>query len=144
VLQERSSIVRDKTDQTLKYARLFDKEIKNINAKTLLYSTPAYKTEKNKLASYKGYEKIANDLNATIITVSIAFQRVYSKLPRVNLHAPDAVHPNPKGTFLAAYLFYSKIFGVSPQNVNTKELKIDLDKKHEEIFRQSADCSIEK
>jgi lysophospholipase L1-like esterase len=142
VLQERSSIVRDKTGLALKYAGLFDDAAKKINAQTLLYSTPAYKSEKNRLASYQAYLKLADKLKAEVVPVSPAFEKVFSKLPQIELHAPDGVHPNPTGTFLAAYLFYSKIFGNSPENINAKELKIDLSKEQEDIFRQSADCAL--
>ena len=142
VLQERSSLAGSRTSPTLEYARLFDKEIKKSGAQTLLYLTPAYKTRQADLQNTReGYAKIAVDLNARVVPVGTAFESVFAKMPEIVLHDADDVHPNKKGTFLAAYLFYAAIFGDSPKDLGLEELGIDLKKTEEDIFRRSAGCA---
>lgn len=71
------------------------------------------------IATRQGYALIANELGATISPVGLAWARVRTEQPALNLYILDDGfgdrHPNTYGAYLAACVFYSSIFGRSPE-----------------------------
>lgn len=138
VLQDRSGRVRSDPEVVLTSARLFDDEIEKVGAKTLLYVTPTYKGQvEAQQATLRGYAAVAESLGATVVPVGVAFHGVYSALPDVELHAQDRVHPGPKGTLLAAVVFYAVIFGDLPEILPAANPGINLDDAEKTLFRKS-------
>ncbi len=121
VLQERgrlSGLIKDgvvhvgKSAEFAEYAAKFDKEIKKINAQTILYCPPAF-LGKGLLADAKklhaAYEKLAAKMHVPLISAETAFISALQKRPRLNLYERDDHHPNPLGMYLIACLFYRKL-----------------------------------
>jgi len=95
------------------YATRFDKEIKKINAKTILYCPPAFlgigqPGDAKKL--HAAYAILARKLHTVMIPSVAAFILALKKRPNLNLHEHDGHHPNPLGIYLIASLFYKKLF----------------------------------
>lgn len=63
-----------------------------------------------------GYAGIANELNAAISPVGLAWLAVQKERPDIQLYsgAPGDYHPGPAGAYLAACVHYASIFGRSP------------------------------
>ena len=98
-----------------KYVQLFDTEIKKNNSKTVLLLTWArkYAPEHQKKLNY-AYMNIAKKLNAKVLPVGIAWQKVRNKYKDIELYYDDGSHPSPKGSYLAACVIYSELFHESP------------------------------
>lgn len=76
----------------------------NPNATIYLYSTWGYKkTESMTDSVYNCYKELGEKINAKVIPVGKLWEKVQKK---VNLYDADNAHPNRKGTFLTACLFY--------------------------------------
>lgn len=143
LLQERSSIVRDQTERAASFATLFDREIRSAGAKTLLYVTPARKGDHAMQEMVdRGYERIARNLDATIVPVGSAFQRAYAEMPEVTLYAADGIHPSLEGTWLATYVFYMALFEKLPERTACGDRWPCLSDKTEGLFRRSATAAI--
>lgn len=71
------------------------------------------------IAIRKAYAMIGNELGAAISPVGLAWARVRTEQPALNLYILDDSfgdrHPNSYGAYLAACAFYSAIFGRSPE-----------------------------
>ncbi|MEY4385164.1 MAG: hypothetical protein RLY20_447 [Verrucomicrobiota bacterium] len=71
------------------------------------------------IATRQGYALIANELGSTISPVGLAWARVRAERPGLNLYITDDSladrHPNSLGAYLAACVFYSALFGRSPE-----------------------------
>ncbi|MFM2082962.1 MAG: hypothetical protein RL380_1653, partial [Verrucomicrobiota bacterium] len=67
----------------------------------------------------KAYSMIGTELGAAISPVGLAWARVRTEQPSLNLYILDDGlndrHPNSYGAYLAACVFYSAIFGRSPE-----------------------------
>lgn len=60
------------------------------------------------------YTMAASMLNSQLAPVGLAWKRARSIDTTVELFDPDNSHPSLKGSYLAACVFYTKIFGISP------------------------------
>jgi hypothetical protein len=63
------------------------------------------------------YFDIANELSATVAPVGIAWKGAFLSAPNVVLHQADKSHPNPRGSYLAACVFYATLFDKSPMGL---------------------------
>jgi len=50
-----------------------------------------------------------------VIPVGRCFATVYELHPELEMYQPDAFHPSPAGSYMAACLFLSYLSGQSPQ-----------------------------
>ncbi len=77
------------------------------------------KRERNGLAwGLNGaYFGIAEELGATVAPVGVAWKRALAADPRLVLHQADISHPNPKGSYLAACVFYATLLSKSPEGL---------------------------
>jgi len=101
--------------------------------KILLYQTWAYKDATEKLATVKcSYEEMWTALEAAcrragadmqlgIVPVGRYFAEVYKQHPEVELYCPDAFHPSPVGTYMAACLFLHRFSGQAPRSFSIPE-----------------------
>lgn len=111
-----------------KYARLFDTEIKAIGANTVFYLTWARKNApetQEKLTD--AYLDIAQELNAIVAPVGIAWESALSQRPELALHQDDLAHPNPAGSYLAACVFYATLYGDSPEGLTAQIMGNPID-----------------
>lgn len=60
------------------------------------------------------YFDIADELNAMVAPVGIAWKKALAVDPNLVLHQADKSHPNPKGSYLAACVFYATLLDRSP------------------------------
>lgn len=99
----------------------FNGEIAKTGAKTALYMTHAY-VAPNKSASPDMIRKVeamyvaaGNEVGALVIPVGLAFEEAYRQKPDLVLHKTyDGSHPDLIGTYLAACVVYSSLYGRSP------------------------------
>ncbi len=122
VLQERGrlgGVIKDgivhagKPQEFSAYAAQFDKAAKKSGAKTILYCPPAFIgrglfDDAKKLNAM--YATVAKKLHASMISTEPAFTLAMKERPDISLFERDRHHPNPKGTYLIAGLFYRKLF----------------------------------
>lgn len=110
VLQEYSSGPLKETEEFQKYAKRWAKEIRGINkqAEIFLYSTWNYKNSPGMEDSlYVEYTKVSKQIKASVVPVGMLWKQLRSK---INLYDGDGAHPNRKGTFVTACLFYERLF----------------------------------
>jgi hypothetical protein len=90
----------------MKYGKKWARRIraKNKDATIFLYETWCYKKLPSMTDSlHTMYGKLAQEIDATVIPVGKMWATVQEK---VNLYDGDNAHPNRKGTYLTACLFY--------------------------------------
>ncbi len=106
VLQEYSSGPVREESEFKSYAKKWAAKIRKHNPKTkiYLYATWGYKNSKGMTDSlYQSYLKIGKSINAEVIPVGLLWKSLEGK---INLYDGDGAHPNRKGTFINACLFY--------------------------------------
>jgi hypothetical protein len=121
VLQENSAGPVQKSESMLKYARLFDAEVKKVNAKAVLYMTWALqKSPADQDTITKTYDELGKELGDTVVPVGIARLKAVEGDPTINFYVKDGKHPTPAGTYLAACSFYVALTGHSPKGLPNK------------------------
>ena len=60
------------------------------------------------------YHMLSERTGATIAPVGPAWRHMQKNHPQIELFYPDAIHPSPEGSFLAACCLYAVIFGKDP------------------------------
>lgn len=103
----------------------------------ILFMTWAYKDKPQMTAALaQGYIKMANQLDALVVPVGLAFAQAQTELPSIELYVPDVLgvetnesgdtaltyrkdwkHPSAAGTYLAACVFYASLYHKSPQGL---------------------------
>jgi hypothetical protein len=58
--------------------------------------------------------RIARELGATVAPVGVAWKKALVADPKLVLHQADKSHPNPRGSYLAACVFYATLLDKSP------------------------------
>ncbi len=58
----------------------------------------------------ESYVQMADDNNAIVVPVGLAWKYVRDHYPEINLYQSDGSHPSLEGTYLAACTFYSVLF----------------------------------
>jgi hypothetical protein len=134
VLQEQSTLPLKNRSRMHEYVTLFDQEIKKSGAKTVLYMTWARRHEFQRQAELSdAYVSIGKKLGAIVVPVGEAWQRSLKQKPDLILHDKDNSHPNLAGSYLAACVFFAKLFGHSLVELQTD--KPDLSKFGEGVAR---------
>jgi hypothetical protein len=118
VLQEQSTLPVKNAARMHENVRLFDGVIKAAGAKTALYLTWARQhSPATQQAISEAYQSIGRELGATVVPVGVAWQQFLAKHDRPVLHDKDQSHPTVAGTYLAACVFFTTLFGRSPVGV---------------------------
>lgn len=119
ILQEHSLGALNAPDTMRKYIRLFDQEIRNIGAYTVLYMTWArqHRPESQDTIA-RVYSSIGREIKALVAPVGLAWQRVRHEYPAIVLFDPDGTHPSPEGSYLAACVFYAVFYVRAPLGAN--------------------------
>lgn len=130
VLQEQSvipssQIIRER--QMYPAIRALDTEIENAGAKTILFMTWGHRDGAAVLGSQDydemqskivdGYDYIGKELDLIVSPVGKAWQTALGKDPKIDLWKTDGSHPNKKGSYLSACVFYAVIFQESPEGL---------------------------
>jgi len=142
VLQEHST--RPITDPWLteKFAGLLHKEIKAAGAETVFYLTWAREhlpeTQRHLTDTYR---RIARACGARVAPVGEAWKRALRARPDLVLHAPDHSHPNRKGSYLAACVFFASLFGRSPAGLPGRLTVVEGGKRRVLLSLRRADAA---
>lgn len=111
------------TDNFFKYARLFDDQIKKIGAKTVFYLTWARRNApQNQAVLDAAYLSIAQELDALVAPVGMAWANALQARPNLVLYQEDMSHPDILGSYLAASVFYATIYQQSPVGLTSRIL----------------------
>lgn len=127
---------KERSERFRSFARQYDKAIRESGSKTAFFMTWAYqdKPEMTKPLA-EGYTHIANELDAYVVPVGLAFERSIKARPELILHFKDKQHPSLAGTYLAACTFYAALYGKSPAGI---AYTADLDKEVAEFLQSIA------
>ena len=60
------------------------------------------------------YTHVGEESGMRVVPVGLAFANAQKQIEGVRLHDADNVHPSLAGTYLAAAVFYSALYGKSP------------------------------
>ncbi len=118
----------------IKAVRIFSKYIRNRGAEPVFFMTWAYRGRPEMTHPLaEGYTKIANQVDALVVPVGLAFAQAQRDHPEIELYTRDLLkyerthqdtptpvyrdeikHPSLAGTYLAACVFYAALFQQSP------------------------------
>jgi len=62
----------------------------------------------------EGYLELGQELGVEVLPVGVAWQLALAEKPGLDLWASDGLHPSPRGSYLAACLFYEAFYQRSP------------------------------
>jgi len=109
---------------TFPAARLLNREIQLDRARTVLFLTWGWKKGDPRLRSdsfdamqarlTEGYEELGAELGARVAPVGPAWAEALRREPGLDLWKIGGGHPNEKGSYLAACLFYGFLTGRAP------------------------------
>ena len=126
VLQAQSNEMMVRPDETKKYAALFDQEIDRAGAKTVIFETwkpegsPGTQTELN-----ARYVALVRELDALVAPVGAAWETLQRN--GMKLFDPSGVHPNLRGSYLSACVFYATFYRADPAGAtHVFETKFDV------------------
>jgi len=114
VLQEQSTLPLKNRARFHENVRPFVEEIRTAGAKPVLYMTWVRLNaleRQDEMAD--AFFTIAKELDVPVVPVGLAWKDAFKKLPGISLHDKDGSHPNPLGTYLAACVFYTTLFGAA-------------------------------
>jgi hypothetical protein len=118
VLQEQSTLPVKNAVRMRENILLFDDVIKASGARTALYMTWAREHEpQNQQVIADAYTSVGSEIGATVVPVGLAWQRFLSEHRSPALHDKDRSHPTLAGSYLAACVFYSVLFGEDPEGI---------------------------
>ncbi|HEV8117939.1 MAG TPA: hypothetical protein VGQ32_05400 [Thermoanaerobaculia bacterium] len=117
VLQEQSLTPAGAFERMRDDAALFNEEIRRTGAETVLFQTwaPRDRPELQDPIS-SAYLRIGRELNARVARVGDAWRLALSRRPGLRLH-DESSHPSLAGSYLAACVFYSLLYGKSPEGL---------------------------
>lgn len=110
VLQEYSSGSLRNPNEFMRYGKKWAQRMRRINPKTklFLYATWGYENTKNMADSvYTNYQKLGEEIDAEVVPVGLLWKELK---PKYDLYDADGAHPNHKGTFVTACLFYEYLY----------------------------------
>ena len=108
-------------------ARLLDTEIAQTGARAVFYMTWGHRdgfpdeghadfaAMQTQLAA--GYTAIADELDAKLAPVGLAWQSALAQDPHLDLWKADGIHPTRTSSYLTACVFYAVIFEENPQGL---------------------------
>lgn len=110
VLQEYSTWPVKNKESMFTHMRLYDAEVKNVHARTLLYMNWALQKSPEDMEKITAaYEELGRELKAQVVPVGAARVMAAESSPEINLFMEDGKHPSPAGTYLAACVFFTAI-----------------------------------
>jgi hypothetical protein len=99
-------------------ARDYAPIIREHGARPAFFMTWAYSGKPEMTAELDAaYTAIGRELDAEVIPVGLAFERVTRERPDFKLRVADARHPTWAGTYLAACTFFAALHNASPEGL---------------------------
>jgi hypothetical protein len=121
VLQDQSLGPVEHRERLNAYARKFDEAIREAGARTCFYLTWARQARPEMQAALdEAYLGIALELGARLAPVGPAWQKAFARSPGLVLHTEDGSHPNALGSYIAACVFFSTLYGRSAEGLGGK------------------------
>jgi hypothetical protein len=118
VLQDRVGGPLEERKSFETHARLLNQEIIAHGAQTVFYMTWALKSEPETQADLaQAYGHAAAELGAKLAPAGLAWESAHRSDLELDLFLPDGRHANPIGAYLTACVFYSVLFGSSPEGL---------------------------
>jgi hypothetical protein len=106
-------------DAFREFSKKHSDSVRTYGTKPVLFMSWAYLDKPEMTAELaEAYTKAGNDNDAYVIPAGLAFAKVVSQRPDVNLYLPDKRHPTLAGTYLAAATTFASIFRKSPVGLN--------------------------
>ena len=103
------------------FARRFDAAIRPTGAKTLFFLTWARADSlEDQDGLTEAYRQIATELADGIAPVGLAWKTALEERPALLLHQGDLSHPSPAGSYLAACVLYSVLYGKSSEGLTAR------------------------
>lgn len=114
VLQQGPSSTSINRDSLRTLTKMFAPLIANAGGQPVLFSAwPAYERRVDFERAAESYRLAAADVGGLYAPVANAWVQAWSRDPSLNLYI-DGLHANSAGSYLAALVIYSRIFGKSP------------------------------
>lgn len=146
ILQDHSMRAIEYPDSLLHFGQLFGELAKEEEAKTYIYMTWARQWDPYMQAPIaEQYTRLAEQLDANLIPVGLAWERSRALRPELPLFDPDGSHPSPTGTYLTACVVFGKLTGMSPiglphrltvTDANGEKLYLNIQSRQDALFCQ--------
>ena len=117
ILQDNSrGFIQPQRQQVLKiYVKQHAYDLRCFGIQPLIMMTWARKNKPEMTAQLaEATTKVANEANAMVVPVGLAFAEAIKADSSVELHRTDTTHPSPEGTYLAACVTFATMFHRSP------------------------------
>jgi hypothetical protein len=118
VLQAQSLEPVERTVSYFNFVRLFNSEIHQIGARTVLHLGWARKDLGNPLELQPRWTQatleIAREIGAGVVPVGLAWTQSLSSFPELILYSPDGNHATLAGSYLAACAYFAAFYQKSP------------------------------
>jgi len=127
VLQEDIPELKEHTvEPFFEQARKFHDEIRNSGSRTVLFMAWPYERLNwiSQTDIAKAHHAIAEELKVPVAPVGLAFQRSLAARPALPMLGRDKEHETIHGTYLAACVIYSTLFGTSPVGLQYRPEKV--------------------
>ena len=127
ILQEYSIGPLAETNKFMQYGKKWSARLMRMNPATQIYlfSTWGYKESHSMTDSiYSQYSKLESEIGASTIPVGLMWKALKNK---VNLYDSDGAHPNWKGTFITAFLFYEHIYKKDVRKTTSNDIKLSVE-----------------
>ncbi|HXX86544.1 MAG TPA: SGNH/GDSL hydrolase family protein [Casimicrobiaceae bacterium] len=127
VLQEQSTLPYKNPQRYHDNVRLFQPEIARHGARTVLYLTwSRHQTPERQDEITRAVEVIGAEVGALIVPVGPAWHLAMNRDPSIALYVADGSHPSAAGSYLAACVFVTALFGGLPEGWSVPDsLKLD-------------------
>ena len=123
VIQDFSTMPVDNPELTREYVRRVAAAAREAGAQPILYLTWARQARPAMQAQLDSvYTGLATELHALLAPVGQAWQRALAVVPQPQLFVEDGSHPSYAGSYLAASVFYSLVYGMPPPAPSTEQL----------------------
>jgi hypothetical protein len=114
VLQDQSETPVKNPALTLEYSDRFAKEIKKVRARAVFFETWSLNGHQNTQSQYHDvYMEASKSADGLFVPAGEAFSLCHTEHPEIELYGDDR-HPTQQGTYLAACVFYKKLFNRTP------------------------------
>jgi hypothetical protein len=115
VLQQGPSALPESQAMLRDFVRRFDVEIRRAGARTALFMVwPSLARKQDFDGVSRSYAAAAADVGGLLLPAGDAWRAAWTRDPTLALYGPDEFHPGVMGSYLAALVIVSKVFGVSP------------------------------
>jgi hypothetical protein len=126
IMQQGPSAGREGREVLLKYAKLFNGEIRKGGAVPGMYMVWPETSRFGDLDGVRdSYSIAADEIDGAFFPASEAMRNLLSADTSIALFAKDNFHPNQTGSLLAALVIFEQIYGVSLSSFSGSNLKIN-------------------